>query len=372
MANDGVLVTPSKALASDGFVDSEGDAVLAALLKDLPKPVDAVAEEFLARPPLPKLPKADSQDDESDDPVPDELKKKLAEANGEETEIEPEPENKPDENSENSRGMLRLIEKDTELTAREKAFEEKERGAAESRVKLEKRLAEVEALLDSTKKTAVDYTALRRKLLTEPVKFLEEELKLPPDQVTRIIIAQKLGDAAPPELVRLAKDKQIEIELQDIRDELARERRELKVERSRGTVDEHLTKGESKYPTLSAVAKLDRARVSAAVFAKVRAVVEAGTELDEAVVERAAKEVEEDWSLFSKVFSTATAQDLSKQGEAATKNEPNGGTIETKKRVPPPAKLPARKTPYWVKSDAEDAAYVDEVMRDVMTQVKNK
>lgn len=274
------------------------------------------------------------------------------------------PADKPAEDD-NSRGLLRLMEREDAVRAREAEFEKKVAA-------YEKRLNDAE----SASKKGPDLAAIKRRLLTAPADFIEKELGIAPEQVTRLIIAQKLGASAPAELIRMAKDAEMERAQDEQREELVRLRREISRERVRPAVDEHVAKtddkGASKYPALVAALTKDKGKTSARLWEKVNAVAGDG-ELSDEVYEKAAKELDAEYTYFRDLFGTpaTSATDTKQASDAATETAPKTAKNEKPEpkttRSAPPARA---KKPYWLQED--DADYVDSTMRDVIAIAKQK
>jgi hypothetical protein len=275
---------------------------------------------------------------------------------------------KPDD--ENSRGLLRLMEREDQVRKLEADFEAKRKSYEDESTLLSKQVKELETELSGIREKAMDANAIKRKVLTDPVKFFES-LGVPPAQVTRLVIAQSLGKDAPADLLREAKDAHFELALEEERAAREQALYELRMERRRPEAIGHLEtktdKGESKYPALSAAAAKDKAKVTNAVWAKVVELTPRGKEPTAEVYAKAAQAVEDEFSFFRNVYGVA-APAVASTTDAAAKTESKAAD-ETKSETKKPRTAPPRRA-YWLDPESDD--YRDQVMADVIAMAKKK
>jgi hypothetical protein len=247
------------------------------------------------------------------------------------------------------RGMLRLLERESQVRDREAA--------------LERKVADIEAKYANPPKTDI-----RGAIEADPIKFFTDA-GLEPEQVSRLIIAAKLGDKTPEDIRKALGDYPLKKELRELREMIQQRDAQAEVSKVRMQASDFVGKpeGTSKYPALTAVAKVDSKAAAEAVFdeiardAQVRNLPLGGPYL---TYEEAAAKVDAKWELYRKAFTpspNATAPaEIAPTGASTPKTETKPAT---KPRAPAPRK------PYW-ESDTDWEAQKDAAIAEAVAQYR--
>lgn len=308
-------------------------AILSTRQADADAAIAAIAAEFAAEAPSEEVEAAPAGEVQPDLETPKPEEAALRE--------------KPAEAAETDRGMLRLIEKETALREREAA--------------LDKKLVELESKLAKLSEPAPipPRPNYREEIERDPLKFFTDA-GIEPEQVSRLIIAAKMGDKTPEDIRRALGDYPMKRELQELRQMIQQRDAQAEVSKVRMQATEHVSRAEgiSKYPALAAVAKVDPKYAAEAVFeeiardAQARNIPIGGTYLS---TDEAAAKVEARWELFRKAF-VATPETSQNAAAPATNASPgaspkpettpaNAGKPAAKPRAPAPRKN------YWDSDD---------------------
>ncbi len=248
---------------------------------------------------------------------------------------------------EDVRGTLRLLEQENVLRKEREGFRS-EREAFQAEVAKFK-AAQAEGLSKSD---------VLRQVRQDPIKFFSD-LGIAPEQVSRLIIAGKLGDKAPPEIREAAQAYEYDRKLERLENMIRERDYENERLRVRNGTQDFLGKmdaGDSTYPTLAKVAAVDKTRVTDAIFAEIaRDAAERGKTDPNAPLmgyDEAAKRVEDTWAVFHTALTprtdaTATLAIVPPVAPSAVK-------------AAPPAKRPAPPRRYWQEDNDEVEAALAE------------
>lgn len=235
-----------------------------------------------------------------------------------------------------ARGLLRLLERETEISNREKA--------------LEARAKELEAS-NAAGITREDVLAA---LDSDPLKFFEA-VGIAPEEVSRRIIAAKLGDKAPAELREASRDYKFRRELdalkQTIKDRDEALSAKEKAAARESAAREYVNTGVSEYPALAAAAAKNRDRVTSAI---VREMAAGGT------AKEAAARVEAEWAFFREVYAPAQA---APPPPASTTPPPAATAPQGSQTQNTPPRPPPRR-PWHTQSDADREVEVEAAIRE--------
>lgn len=255
---------------------------------------------------------------------------------------------------EDIRGTLRLLEQENTLRKERDAFRA-EREAFQAEVTKFKAGGDRMSLED-----------IRRAIERDPLKFFEEKVGIAPEQVSRKIIARKLGDKAPAELREEANRYEVEERFADLERQIRERDYALERERVRNGTRDFLGKqdtGSSKYPTLSAVATVDKDRVTEAIFAEIaRDAGERGkTDPNAALLsyEEAAQRVEDQWAVYRKALAPST------NAPATPANVP---PVAPAVKATPPVKRPAPPRRYWQEESSDE---VEAALAEATAMLRN-
>lgn len=309
---------------------SEGDAAIADILKGLGTESQTVAGIDTVMPEDVVIP-SESAVKAEEEPAP--------------TPKEPAPtppeEKAPEPSAEESRGLMRLLEREKAASDREALLEKREREQVSKLQELESKLSKSVSPQDIAKR------------IDEDVLSFFTEAGLDPVQVSRQIIGATLGDKAPPEIRDAAEKYRRQKELAEIRNSITEMKFQEQVAKVKSDVSGFVGStlpGESKYPTLRAVAAVDRTAVEEALLGEIgrdaqeRGIKEPGEKLLSR--EEAAAKLEARWEVFRRAFAAAAPTVPAGTAPAPATTVPqgsNGKTVETKTEQKRP--VPPRR--YW-------------------------
>lgn len=247
--------------------------------------------------------------------------------------IRTEPVKAPDM-GDTDRSLLRILERESQVRDREAA--------------VEKRISEIEAKFANPARPDI-----RGALEADPLKFFTDA-GIEPEQVSRLIIAAKLGDKTPEDIRKALGDYPLKKELRELREMIQQRDAQAEVTKVRTQASEFVGKpeGTSKYPALAAVAKVDAKAAAEAVFdeiardAQARNLPLGGPYLS---YEDASAKVEAKWALFHKAFSTPAASTNATAPAATAPTGASTPTLETKTVAK--SRVPAPRRPYWETDD---------------------
>jgi hypothetical protein len=281
---------------------------------------------------------------EAEAPAPEDPAEPAAEP---ETPEAAEPEPTPAE----TRAQLRLMEREAAVRDREQAAE-RERGTWETRIR------ELEAQVAR----APDPDTVRESLLSSPAKYLEEALGIPPDQVARLIIAEKLGDQAPPELRAEAERVATSVKVAQLQAQIARQQIQTQAAAAAAAV-----KGNSAYPTLARAAEVQPAWVQEALLARLPKKPTVGD------YETALGAIEREWAAFARAISPpGTADTTAPAPTPEKKTESASAPPKPAAKAPEPQKTNPRPVPpnRWGKRkfDEEGDALEAEILAEFRAQ----
>jgi hypothetical protein len=279
------------------------------------------------------------------------------------------PADEPAEDKSATSALIKLLEKDRELVeVRSQLRTERETFEAEKAAWQEQR----------SREDVISADALRRVLMTDPSKLLTT-LGLAPGRVSQLLIANQLGDKAPPELRQATERAQWEARVLELEAQVAQSnahtQARAEADRVRAGTTEYVTAGVStECPTVAEVAKVDRSRVEDEIFQEIvqDAARRASREPNgkPLTFEEAARRVEKRWSPLASAFrsqsagTTAAPAPASKQvAQSGVKPAPSAGQKATPSLAP--SKLaPSKSIPYAVDPDWEamaEAAIAEEL-----------
>lgn len=263
------------------------------------------------------------------------------------------------------RGFMRLLEKEAEI----KALNEK----------VDAKLRQLEAAMDARPgdKPVLDPVQLREQLETDPVGFFEQFMGIDPAQVSRLIIAAKLGDKAPREIREAMQQHYAKQESQKAIREVEQLKLQLEVERVKGGVSNYAgSLTESTHPVLAAVAAVDRNIVEQAILSKIGQDATArglrGTGHTYLSPAEAASQLEAEWSVFQKalVKPAAAPAPAPTAPPVVTPASTPTATANVTTAVTPPQKrpVPPRKPNYWDNNDRD--AEVQDAIQFALAEIK--
>lgn len=268
--------------------------------------------------------------------------------------------------TETDRGWMRLMELEGQVRSRVEAAEARE-----------KQLKALETELTQKFSGHIDPKDFVNRFTLEPSKTLEA-LGLSPEVVSAMIVVDRLGDKAPAEARKVADGFQVKREIEQLRRQLQERDYYLAKERALVGAKDFVgstSTGESKYPTLSAVAAVDKDMVANAVLTQVEQMARnPGFQLNQDAYAQAAANVEKTWEVFARAFKPAASTNVS--GAPATASP---AQVQGKQNPPPPAPpapvtpAPAAtksKRPYWEDPEWESAkrTALDEALRSAGVQ----
>lgn len=242
------------------------------------------------------------------------------------------------------RGTLRVLEAENALR--------KEREAFKAELDAFRRERDADRASNVTRMSVEEIKAAIRR---DPIKFFSETVGEAPEQVSRRIIAAKLGDKAPAELRETAREYEYNERFEALERKLLEKDYALERERVRNGTQEFLGKqdlGSSKYPTLAAVAAVDRTRVTEAIFAEIAqdAQEKAKTDRNAPLLgyDEAAQRVEDNWAVYRKALVPGT--DVT----ATPANVPPVAKPVGTKPTPPVKRPAPPRKPYWLQDDTSE------------------
>jgi len=269
------------------------------------------------------------------------------------------------------RALMRIIERDAMLRDREAVLEKREREIA----------AREEA---ARQRRALDPDEFRGRLYDDPLEAVRS-LGLEPSDVARALTAGVLGDKAPPELRSATETQRLRAELRRLKEEVQSTLRERdhEAERQRvradvrdyaATATGRMTRGESKHPTVDAVAAEDAAYVESAIWDEIArdASERAGREPDgrPLTAAEAAARVEARWAKIAGARKPAGNAVVENVTQTAGHRTPEPQAPAQAPAAPPIPKNPsrsARRSPAYydpqVEPDDDAMQYALDVLR---------
>ncbi len=263
--------------------------------------------------------------------------------------------------------LLKILEKERSLTTEREAFRaEREAWEAEKTAWTEQ----------ESKRDTIDGATLKKTLLTRPAALLQA-LGITPSQVSKLLIAEQLGDKAPPELRAEMARAQETARLQELEDRITgyeqKDSARAFADNVKSGVAAYVTKGVSAHcPTVAAVQKVDPQRVQDEIFQEIvsdasrRAHREPnGKPLS---AEQAAARVEKRWAVLGNALksqnaSVSTADARKNASPSGASTAPTAGLAATPSLAPskiaPRAPSLPWKDPTW---EAQEEAALQEAL----------
>lgn len=276
-----------------------------------------------------------------------------------------------------SRGTLRLLEREKAISDKELELERKSREFQEREANLGSEFKQKIEELEAQSRGRLAKDDILRAIENDPLAFFEET-GISPEQVGRLIIQARMGDKTPAEIKESLREynlkRETRTELDKLKKQLEDRDYQYQVEKTKSEVvsfiDKDVRQAASKYAALSAVATVDpdlvRQTIQSVIDQDAQGKSRTGRgDSPRLSVEEAAKRVNEWWSVFQKAFTGAgTPQSGTQEKESIT----NEQTTPKNVKAPPKKPVGPRSTPkklFWEEEDdaAEDMAAVFSTLR---------